>query len=69
MMLLRFAQYQDALIEDAAFHKRYMVTPLQVKDGAQDARSVATRKDDEKVSFLRRGKDWRDSSRSWTAGR
>jgi acetyl-CoA acetyltransferase len=30
--LLRFQQYQDALKDDAAFHRRYMVTPLDVKD-------------------------------------
>ena len=32
MTLLRYQQYQDALKDDAAFHKRYMITPLQVKD-------------------------------------
>jgi len=30
--LLRYQQYQDALKGDAAFHRRYMVTPLDVKD-------------------------------------
>ena len=30
MMLLRYAQYQDALKDDAAFHRRYMVTPIDV---------------------------------------
>jgi acetyl-CoA acetyltransferase len=30
--LLRYQQYQDALKDDAAFHRRYMVTPLDVKD-------------------------------------
>jgi len=30
--LLRYQQYQDALQDDAAFHHRYMVTPLEVKD-------------------------------------
>lgn len=48
MMLLRYSQYQDALKEDAAFHKRYMVTPLEVKD-ASGRKVVATVKDDEGV--------------------
>ncbi|MBI5652190.1 MAG: thiolase family protein [Chloroflexi bacterium] len=48
MMLLRFSQYQDALKDDAAFHRRYMVTPLEVKD-ASGRRVVATVKDDEGV--------------------
>jgi len=30
--LLRYQQYQDALKGDAAFHRRYMLTPLDVKD-------------------------------------
>ncbi|GAC1353843.1 MAG: thiolase family protein [Ktedonobacteraceae bacterium] len=30
--LLRYQQYQDALQDDAAFHRRYMMTPLEVKD-------------------------------------
>ena len=48
MMLLRFSQYQDALKDDAAFHRRYMVTPLEVKD-ASGRKVVATVKDDEGV--------------------
>ena len=48
MMLLRYNQYQDALKDDAAFHKRYMVTPLEVKD-ASGRKVVATVKDDEGV--------------------
>jgi len=48
MMLLRYAQYQDALKDDAAFHRRYMVTPLEVKD-ASGRKVVATVKDDEGV--------------------
>lgn len=30
MMLLRYAQYQDALKDDAAFHRKYMVTPIDL---------------------------------------
>ncbi len=32
LTLLRYQQYQDALKDNAAFHRRYMVTPLEVKD-------------------------------------
>jgi len=32
LTLLRYQQYQDALKENAAFHRRYMVTPLDVRD-------------------------------------
>jgi len=48
IMLLRYNQYQDALKDDAAFHKRYMVTPLEVKD-ASGRKVVATVKDDEGI--------------------
>jgi acetyl-CoA acetyltransferase len=48
MMLLRYNQYQDALKDDAAFHKRYMVAPLEVKD-ASGRKVVATVKDDEGI--------------------
>ncbi|HEX9074309.1 MAG TPA: thiolase family protein, partial [Anaerolineae bacterium] len=48
MMLLRYAQYQDALKDNAAFHKRYMVTPIEVKD-ASGRKVLATVKDDEGV--------------------
>lgn len=48
MMLLRFSQYQDALKDDSAFHRRYMVTPFEVKD-ASGRKVVATVKDDEGV--------------------
>ncbi len=48
MMLLRYAQYQDALKDDAAFHKRYMVTPIEVKD-ASGRKVLTTVKDDEGV--------------------
>lgn len=30
--LLRYTQYQMALADDAAFHRRYMVSPIEVKD-------------------------------------
>jgi acetyl-CoA acetyltransferase len=30
--LLRYQQYQEALKDNAAFHRRYMLTPLEVKD-------------------------------------
>jgi len=32
--LMRFEQYQDALKDDAAFLKRFMVSPLEVKDAS-----------------------------------
>ncbi len=48
MMLLRYTQYQDALKDDAAFHKRYMVTPLEVKDPS-GRKVIGTVKDDEGV--------------------
>ena len=48
MALLRYHQYQDALKDDAAFHKRYMVTPVEVKD-ASGRKVVATVKDDEGI--------------------
>jgi acetyl-CoA acetyltransferase family protein len=46
MMWLRYAQYQDALKDNGAFHRRYMVTPIEVKDGRK---LIATVKDDEGV--------------------
>ncbi len=48
MMLLRFAQYQEALKDDGAFHKRYMVTPLEVRDPS-GRKVIGTVKDDEGV--------------------
>ena len=48
MTLLRFQQYQEALIEDAAFHRRYMVSPLEVKD-ASGRKVIATVLDDEGI--------------------
>jgi len=32
--LLRYEQYQDALKDDAAFHRRFMVTPIEVRDAS-----------------------------------
>lgn len=48
MMLMRYAQYQDALKEDGAFHRHYMVTPLEVKDSS-GRKTLATVKDDEGI--------------------
>jgi acetyl-CoA acetyltransferase len=47
VMLMRFGQYQAALKDDAAFHKRYMVTPVEVNPSGKKV--VATVKDDEGV--------------------
>lgn len=46
--LLRYQQYQQALKDDAAFHRRYMVTPLEVKDSSR-RKVVATVTDDEGI--------------------
>jgi acetyl-CoA acetyltransferase family protein len=46
--LLRYQQYQRALKDDAAFHRRYMFTPIEVKDPA-GRKVVATVADDEGV--------------------
>lgn len=46
--LLRYEQYQDALRNDAAFLKRFMVTPIEVKD-AFGRKVVATVTGDEGV--------------------
>lgn len=46
--LVRYEQYQRALADDAAFHRRYMVLPLEVKD-ASGRKVVATVKGDEGV--------------------
>lgn len=45
---LRYQQYQDALKDDAAFHRRYMVTPVEVKD-ASGRRVLATVHNDEGI--------------------
>jgi acetyl-CoA acetyltransferase len=47
VMLMRYGQYQAALEDDAAFHKRYMVTPIEVNPSGRKV--VATVKDDEGV--------------------
>ncbi len=41
MTLLRHAQYNDALKDDAAFQRRYMVTPIEVKD-ARGRKTLST---------------------------
>ena len=46
--LLRFRQYQDALADDRAFQKRYMVLPLPVPD-ASGRKVVATLTTDEGI--------------------
>lgn len=45
--LLRYTQYQDALEDDAAFHKRYMATPVEVNPSGRKV--VATVADDEGI--------------------
>ncbi len=45
--LMRYAQYQQALADDAAFHKRYMVTPIEVKPNKRKV--LATVTDDEGI--------------------
>lgn len=44
----RYQQYQDALRDDAAFHRRYMLTPLEVKD-LSGRKTLATVVDDEGI--------------------
>ena len=46
--LLRFQQYQKSLNDDAAFHRRYMVSPLEIKD-ASGRKVIATVLDDEGI--------------------
>ncbi|MFQ5343934.1 MAG: thiolase family protein [Anaerolineae bacterium] len=46
--LLRHEQYRDALKDDAAFHRRFMVTPIEVR-GASGRKVIATVTDDEGV--------------------
>lgn len=48
MTLLRYRQYDDALKDDSAFLRRYMVMPIEVKD-AQGRKVVATVNGDEGV--------------------
>ena len=46
--LVRFQQYQQALAQDGAFQKRYMVLPFEVKD-ASGRKTVATMASDEGI--------------------
>jgi len=46
--LVRYAQYQKALADGGAFHKRFMLTPLEVKD-ASGRKVVGTVTEDEGV--------------------
>lgn len=46
--LLRYQQYQDALQGEAAFHRRYMLSPLEVKDPS-GRKVLATVRDDEGI--------------------
>jgi acetyl-CoA acetyltransferase len=48
LTLLRYQQYQEALKENAAFHRRYMVTPLEVQD-LSGRKVLATVTDDEGI--------------------
>ncbi|QBD76084.1 thiolase family protein [Ktedonosporobacter rubrisoli] len=45
---LRYQQYQDALKDDAAFHRRYFVSPVEVKDSS-GRKKLATVLDDEGI--------------------
>ncbi|MBI3243215.1 MAG: thiolase family protein [Chloroflexi bacterium] len=47
VMLMRYGQYQESLKDEAAFHKKYMVTPVEVNPSGKKV--VATVKDDEGV--------------------
>ncbi|MDX1388978.1 MAG: thiolase family protein [Acidobacteriota bacterium] len=46
--LRRFEQYQDALADGAAFHKRFMIWPMEIKD-ARGKRVVGTLEGDEGI--------------------
>jgi acetyl-CoA acetyltransferase family protein len=48
MTLLRYQQYGDALKEDLAFHRRYMVIPIEVKD-ARGRKVLSTVEGDEGI--------------------
>ncbi len=41
-VLVRHAQYRQALEDDAAFHKRYMVTPVEIKPGRKVIATVTS---------------------------
>lgn len=47
VVLIRNGQYQQALKDDAAFHKRYMVTPVEINPSGRKV--VATLEDDEGI--------------------
>jgi acetyl-CoA acetyltransferase len=47
VVLMRHAQYEAALKDDAAFHKRYMMSPVEVNPGGRKV--VATVLDDEGI--------------------
>jgi len=47
--LLRYQQYQEALQDDAAFHRRYMITPIEIKDPS--GRKVLTTVTDDEGIF------------------
>lgn len=42
VVLIRHAQYQQALANDAAFHKRYMVTPVEVNPSGRKVLATVT---------------------------
>ncbi|WP_376797335.1 thiolase family protein [Thermogemmatispora sp.] len=48
LTVLRYQQYQEALKDGAAFHQRFMVTPLEVRD-ATGRKILATVVDDEGI--------------------
>lgn len=45
--LMRYGQYQEALKDDAAFHRKYMVTPVEINPSGKKV--IAAVKDDEGV--------------------
>jgi len=47
VVLLRYAQYQQALANEAAFHKRYMISPVEVNPSGRKV--IGTVTDDEGV--------------------
>ncbi|RMG48070.1 MAG: thiolase family protein [Acidobacteria bacterium] len=46
--LLRYQQYQEALKDEAAFHRRFMITPIEVRDPS-GRKVMATVTDDEGI--------------------
>lgn len=47
VVLMRYAQYQDALKDDAAFHRRYMLAPVEVNPTGRKVTATVT--DDEGI--------------------